>query len=122
MNHLPLYYAGSSIVLRFRVRNRGSRSPVPLGDYRARATLFTRLLGEKVIASTDDDPDTLPLTPLDDYVLTATIPPHESRKLPCGECSVQLKLTHRVDGTVLIVSKKIFILHETVKTACHAES
>ncbi len=117
MNHLPVYYPGSSIVLRFRVSNRGSRSPVPLGEYRARATLFTRLLGEKVVASTEEESGAVAITYAGDGVLSTTIPPEESLRLPCGECSVRLDLTHRTDGSVLVVTQKIFILRETVKTA-----
>jgi hypothetical protein len=117
MNHLPVFHPGSSIVLRFRLRNRGSRSPVPPGDYRVRATLFTRLLGEQLVASTENEPGTLAATAGADGTLTVTVPPGESLRLPCGECSVRLDLTHRDDGTVLVITRKIFILQETVKTA-----
>ena len=102
-------------MLRFRVRNRGNRSPVPLGDYHAIATLYTQLLGEKVVAATGKS-DFLPLTPVDDYVLTTTVMPEETRKLPAGECTVHLNLTHKMDGTSLRVVKKLFILQETVNT------
>lgn len=116
MRHLPVYYPGSSIALRIRVRNRGSRTALPLGDYRARATLFTRLLGERVVASTEGEPGTVALACEDGRLLTATIPPEASAGLPCGECTVQLELVHRGDGTVLVASQKSFTLAETVKT------
>lgn len=112
MNKLPVYYPGSSVTVMFRVRNRRNGSPVPLGHYHAEAAFYTRLLGRKICASVLD-PGKISITPVNDYVLRVVIPPEESAKLPCGFCAVKLTLTHKTDGSRLIVSRKIFYLKET---------
>lgn len=116
MNKLPVYYPGSSVVVMFRLRNRKNGSPVPLADYHAEAAFYTRLLGSRIRAS-DTDPDKIPITPLSPYLLKIEIPPEETARLPCGICSVKLILTHKNDGSRLIVQKKIFTLNETIKDA-----
>ena len=122
MNKIPTYYPGSSIVLMFRVRNRRSRAAVPLGDYDAEATIYTKLLGEKLYASSGGDPDKIRLERVNDYVVSATIAPEESARLPIGEVSVRLRLAHRTEGSVLIVTKTIFMLEETVKNGADGET
>ena len=114
MNKLPVYYPGSSVVVRFRVRNRRCGTSIPLGDYTAEAAFYTRLLGRKVRAS-GVDPEKIAFSYLDGYVLQAVIPPEETERLPYGPCTVRLTLTHNTDGSRLIVSQTIFNLKETVR-------
>lgn len=114
MNKLPVYYPGSSVVVMFRVRNRKNGAYIPLADYYPEAAFYTRLLGQKICAS-GVDPEKIAITPVNDYVLKAVIPPEETRKLPHGPCTVRLTLTHQTDGCSLIVTQKIFHLKEATQ-------
>ena len=114
MNKLPVYYPGSSVVVMFRLRNRKNGSHVPLADYHPEAAFYTRLLGRKIRAS-GADPDKIAITAIDNHVLKAVIPPGETENLPQGPCTVRLTLTHKSDGSCLVVSQKIFTLKEPIR-------
>ena len=116
MNKLPVYYPGSSVVVMFRLRNRKNGSCIPLADYHPEAAFYTRLLGRKIRAS-GVDPEKIGITPVDDYVLKTVIPPCETDKLPQGPCTVRLTLTHKTDGSRLVVSQPIFHLKEAITYA-----
>ena len=113
MNKLPVYYPGSSVTVMFRVRNRENGKYLPLADYHAEAAFYTRLLGSRIRAG-HPDPDQLAIEPAGDGVLKVILPPGETRKLPHGSCTVRLTLTHKTDGSRLIVSKTIFHLKEAL--------
>jgi hypothetical protein len=114
MNKIPIYYPGSSVVVMFRLHNRHNGKYIPLADYSAEATFYTRLLGRKIRAS-GIDPDKIAIEAVDNYVLKVVIPPDETEKLPYGPCTVRLALTHQTDGSRLIVSKTIFHLKEAIR-------
>ena len=113
MNKLPVYYPGSSVVVMFHVRNRRHGALIPLSDYHPEAVFYTRLLGRRVRAS-GRDPGNIPIDPVDGYVLKTVLPPEETEKLPHGPCTVRLTLTHKTDGSRLVVSQKIFTLEEAL--------
>ncbi|MDR0953910.1 MAG: hypothetical protein LBM20_00820 [Rikenellaceae bacterium] len=114
MNKLPVYYPGSSVVVMFRVRNRPKGSCVPLEDYNAEAAFYTRLLGRKVYAS-GLDPGKIAVTAVNSEVMRIDLSGEDTAKLPCGTCTVKLTLTHKTDGSRLIVTQKIFTIQETVQ-------
>lgn len=114
MNKIPVYHPGSSIALLLRARSKAGASPVILADYEAEVTVFTRLLGQKIRASTCD-PDKIAVVRVDDHTLAVNIPPEETVGLPVGECSVKLTLTDKETGTALITTQKILMIEETVR-------
>ncbi|MDL2230442.1 hypothetical protein LJB87_01460 [Alistipes sp. OttesenSCG-928-L06] len=113
MNKLPVYYPGSSVVVMFRVCDRKNGSCVPLADYSPEAAFYTRLLGRKIRAS-GSDPSKIAVEPVGEHTLKIVIPPDETEKLPHGPCTVRLTLSHKTDGSRLVVSRKIFNLHEAL--------
>jgi hypothetical protein len=114
MNKIPVYYPGSSVVVQFRLRNRCGGKPIPIGDYLPEAAFYTRLLGRKIRAS-GSDPEKIAIEAVGDHVLKVVIPPDQTEKLSPGICTVRLTLTHRGDGSRLIVSRKIFHLQEALR-------
>ncbi|MCD8186549.1 MAG: hypothetical protein LUD68_08975, partial [Rikenellaceae bacterium] len=100
MNQLPVYYPGSSVVVRFRVRGRHRGFPIPLADYHAEASLYTRLSGEAIEAS-NREAEKIPICAVNEFVLQLTLPPEASIQLPLGLCKMDLKLTHKAAGTPL---------------------
>jgi len=113
MHTLPVYYPGGSVVVMFRIKSRDSGTQVSLTDYHAEASFYTRLLGKKIQAS-DLDPAKISITAVDEFTLKTTIPPEETQKLPQGPCTIRLTLSHKTDGTKLIISQKIFHLQEAL--------
>ena len=116
MTKIPPYSPASSVVLRFRLRNRHSSTPVPLGGYAAEAVLYSRLLGPKVRGTLPPSPRKIPLERVGDCVISVTLSPRETALLPPGKVSVKLTLTNLVDQSVVIVTRSIFMLRETVKS------
>ncbi|MDR0954805.1 MAG: hypothetical protein LBM20_05420 [Rikenellaceae bacterium] len=121
MNKLPVYYPGSSVVVMFRVRNRKDGSCVPLEDYNAEAAFYTRLLGRKVSAS-GLDPGKIAITAVNSEVMRINLSGEYTAKLPCGACTVKLTLTHKSDGSRLIVTQKIFTIQETIQEESHDDN
>ncbi len=113
MDQLPVFYQGSSVGLVFRVKEKDSGLAVPTQDYEAEATLFTRLLSEKIESSTVGDAD-LVIHRIGQEVFAVNIDGEHTGKLSPGRCSVQLKLTHRETGATLIAVKEIMLMEETV--------
>jgi hypothetical protein len=106
MNKLPVYYPGSSVSVSIRLRDGAGGRTIPPADYCAEAAFYTRLLGRRIrvpeveIAEGD--------------TLRVTLPPGETEKLAPGSCTMRLVLTHRRDGSRLIVVRKIFQLQESL--------
>ena len=112
MSKIPVYFPGGSVVVMFRVWNRQNGLPIPLNDYRAEAAFYTRLLERRIHACSGADPSKIPITAANDYTLRIDLPPEETARLPHGNCTVKITLTHRTDGSRLTACRKIFTLKE----------